>query len=189
MTIKSMLELLAQADATLPDNTTQEISAGDVRQIIKDFVDSVTPGYGAIQVTTPVVLNLTTTPQVIAPFDAIVTATPGFFTANLSAGSVTRALGGVAGSTLLFAVSGFLSGPNNADTIIRLFKNGAPTSFVVGASSSGAANTTAFNLAAFDYTDVDATYDLRASVPAGTATITFDEIVLIAQTNPVRSFV
>ena len=49
MTIKSMLQLLEQADASLPDNSTQEITPADVRVMIKDFIDSVTPAYGTMQ--------------------------------------------------------------------------------------------------------------------------------------------
>jgi hypothetical protein len=188
VTVKSIAELLAQADASFPDNTTGFITPGALRTFVKDFLDSIAPAYGAMQLTTAVDIVATTTPQVIAPYDSVIAATAGFYTPNLVAGTITRTLNGVAGSTSLFTVSGFLSGPNNADAIIRLYKNGAPTPFFVGASSSGAANTTAFNLAGFDYTTVDAVYDLRVSTPSGTPTFTIDELSIIIQMNPVRSF-
>jgi len=40
MTLKSRAALLSQANTTLPDNVTQEISPEDVRTIVKDIIDS-----------------------------------------------------------------------------------------------------------------------------------------------------
>jgi len=40
MANKNVTDLKADADAYLPDNITEEISAGDVRQRVKDICDS-----------------------------------------------------------------------------------------------------------------------------------------------------
>ena len=51
MTIKSIEQLLLQADTTIEDNVTGAISAADVRTLIKDFLDTIGPGYGVMNLT------------------------------------------------------------------------------------------------------------------------------------------
>src|SRR5512139_1714072 len=90
MTIKSMNELLAQADATIEDNTTGNITPSDVRNLIKDLIDTLSPAYGAIGITTPVVFPLTATPTALVPFDTNLANVASHYTNNLAAGQVTR---------------------------------------------------------------------------------------------------
>ena len=186
MTAKSMLELLAQADATLPDNTTQEITAADVRNMIKDFIDSVTPGYGVVQIVSQALTLNATTPTPLAPASSTNT-TPTIFAASAAQGSVQRTLNGVAGSTIQIIASGDISGNNGNEVTVRLFQDGNPTNFVQTVSTTGAANNNGFNIAAIVYVANDAVFDLRAVAPAGT--YTFRNVSLVAQAQPVRSFV
>ena len=186
MTIKSILELLAQADATLPDNTAQEISAADVRDMVKNIVDTMSPGYGVARLTTGAI-TLGPTPTKITPFTSS-EVTPGYFTANAANGELTRALNGVAGSTVQTLVSGQIAGGNGNEVTVTLYLNGNPTAFRQTVSTSGAANRVAFNIAALSYVaGTDGVFDVRASAPAGT--YTFEDFVFIAQAQPVRSFV
>jgi hypothetical protein len=187
MTIKSINELLAQADATLPDNTLGEISAADVRTIIKDFLDTMSPGYGALRLATQTLTLAPTPPVVIAPMTQSVAATAGLFTNNLTNGSTTRTLNGVTGSTVQLIATGDIAGGNGNEVTITLYKNGTPTLFKQTVTTSGAANRIGFNIIGFDYTMVDATYDLRAAAPAGS--FTFNDVAILAQSQPVRSFV
>ena len=48
MARKDFTALLAQAAATLPDNTTGEISPADVRQMFTDMLDTLRPAYGVL---------------------------------------------------------------------------------------------------------------------------------------------
>lgn len=186
MTIKSILELLAQADATLPDNTAQEISAADVRDMVKNIIDTMSPGHGVARIVTQAI-TLGPTPTKLTPF-ASTDTTPGYFTANAAAGTLTRTLNGVAGSTVQTLVSGQIAGNNGNEVTLTLYVNGAPTAFRQTVSTSGAANRVAFNIAALNYiAGADGVFDVRASAPAGT--YTFENFVFITQAQPVRSFV
>ena len=192
MTIKSMLQLLAQADADLPDNTTQDITPADVRVMIKDFIDSVTPAYGTLQLAT-LSKALNATPSKIAPFSSSFGATPGYFTTNVTDATVTRlvATAGVAGASDLVIISGSVSGANNANVVLRLFKNGVATSYLTSVTCSGAGDNQGFSLVGITYTDAgdgDAIYDLRASSSAA-GNFSFVDISVVVQAQPVRSYV
>lgn len=188
MTIKSMAELRAQADATLPDNTTQEISPGDVRAMFKDFLDTVAPAYGVIRMTT-LTRTLSPTSVALAPFSESLYADTGYYTTNLSLGAVTRqiASASIAGATDFLIASGSVSGANNANVVVEIWKNGVLTAYSTSVTCSGAGDDQAFNIAGITYTaGVNAQYELRARGPNGS--YTFKNVLLVAQAQPVRSF-
>jgi len=185
MTIRSINELLAQADATIEDNTSANITPADVRSLIKDFLDTVAPAYAAITCS-GATLTLSATPQAIAPFTSQDALTTGLWTVNLTTGSTTRALSGVAGSTTFVSVNGTVEGPLNDLVTVRLYKNGAPTPFLVSATCQGAGRPVGFDFSGLDYTNANATFDVRASGDAGSKT--FSNVFLLCQTQTVRSF-
>jgi hypothetical protein len=185
MTIRSILELIAQADATIEDNTTQQISAADVRNMIKDFLDTMSPAYGAI-LASSVVETLGAVPAVLAPFTSAPAATPGYYTTNITNGTITRS-SPVAGVTDFVIISGSVSGGNNNNVLLELYKNGAPTGFKASVTCTGVGDEQGFNIAAIMYTAGNAIYDIRATGPAGS--YTFTDVSIIAQAQPVRSFV
>jgi hypothetical protein len=189
MTIKSIDQLLAQADATLEDNTSGAISAADVRNMVKDFIDTVAPAYGAINCTS-VTESVTATPTVIAPFTAVIQVTASHFTTNLTAGQITRLKGtvGLPRVVDLIVVTGSVACGNNNAITVTLFKNGAPTIYAVTVTGRGAANPVAFNVVGLALTDGpgDVVYELRVSGEITTAE--FTNLALIAQAQPVRSF-
>jgi hypothetical protein len=186
MAFKSILQLLAQADATLPDNSTQLITAAAVRNMVKDFLDSMSPAYGAIHCTSVVETLAPLTPQVLAPYTTTIQATAPDFTTNLTNGSVTRVLGAEAGSTIQILASGAVVGGNGDAVTVTLFRNGAATTFANSVTAQGGGNPVSFNIAAIDYVTTDSTYDLRAVGPAGS--YTFSELTIVCQKQPVRSF-
>ena len=65
MTRKTMLALLAQADSTLADNTTGDITPAVLRTMVKDIIDSFSPGYGAANSASLTLTTLGSTPRVI----------------------------------------------------------------------------------------------------------------------------
>lgn len=186
MTIRSILELLAEADANLPDNTTQLIAPSDIRNLIKDFLDTIAPAYGAIACTSSVE-TLSATPVAIAPFTAVRSVTAGFYTANLTNGSVTHSRQGAPGCTDFILVTGDVEGPNGDLVTVELFKNGAPTGFRSTVALGGAGRPVSFNLSALLYSDNDPVFDVRVSGDAGDKT--FTNVGLLCQNQPVRSFV
>jgi len=189
MTIKSMNELLAQADATIEDNTTGNITPSDVRSLIKDLIDTLSPAYGAIGITTPVVFPLTATPTALVPFDTNLANVPSHYTNNLTAGQVTRLVtsAGLAGGADFVIIDGNVEGPNGDLVTVALYKNGNPTPYTTSVMTTGAGEPIGFNLAALAYTDVDATYEVRVSGDPGNKT--FSKTSMICQSQPVRSFV
>jgi hypothetical protein len=190
MTIKSMNELLAQADATIQDNATGDITAAEVRTMIKDLIDTLSPAYGAISCASDVIV-LTATPVAIAPFTSTAAATPGFYTTNLTAGTVTRLVqsASLAGATDIIVVDGECAGPNNNLVTIHLYKNGAPTGFEMSVTCLGAGRPVSYNFVGLVYSASpgDAVYDIRVSGDA--ASVTFLNTDVLFQANPVRSFV
>lgn len=190
MTIKSMNELLAQADATIEDNTSGAISPSDVRAIIKDLIDTISPAYGAIGITTPVAFTLSATPTTLTPFDTNLANVPSHYTNNLSAGTVTRLVttAGIAGATDFVIIDGNVEGPNGDLVTIALYKNGNPTPYTTSLQTTGAGEPVGFNLSALSYTSgADAVYEMRVSGDPGSKT--FSKTSIICQSQPVRSFV
>lgn len=189
MTIKSIAELLAQADATLADNTVGDISAADVRTMIKDFLDTIAPAYGAMTLTGPSAELLSPTPAVIAPWTTNNVATPDYYLVSAANGQITRliAAAGLAGGTDLITVSGGVNGANNSNVTVELFINGAASGIKSSVTCSGGTDIVGFNFAGLRYNAVDTTYELRASGPAGT--YNFSNVEMILQSQPVRSFV
>jgi hypothetical protein len=188
MTIKSITQLLSQADADIPDNTTGLVEPADVRVLIKDFLDTMSPAYGAISLTSQA-LTLSVSPLIVAPFSTNVRVTAGFYTSNLTNGTVTRliASAGIAGATDFIIASGSISGPNNSNVRMEIFKDGVATGFVASVTCTGISDVQGFNVVGIaGKTGADAVYDLRASGPAGN--YTFQSITLLAQAQPVRSF-
>jgi hypothetical protein len=187
MTIRSITQLLAQADSTIEDNVTGLIGAADVRNMIKDFLDTISPAYGVISLTSQV-LSLTTTPLVISPFLTSLEATAGYYTNNLAAGQTTRLINGVvAGATDFIIASGGVAGGNNNNVLVELWKNGVATGLKTSVTCAGASDAQGFNLAGLSYTaTVDAVYELRANAPAGS--YTFTNVTLVVQAQPVRNF-
>lgn len=184
-----MQELLAQAAATLPDNTVGDISAADVRQMITDFIDSVSPGYGVIQLTT-LAKATTATPSVLSPWTAVSNATATMFIGSAALGQVTRLIGtaGLAGATNFITLQGSVNGPNNSNVTLEIYKNGAPTGIKTSVTCTGSGDNVGINAAGLDYTaSVDAVYEVRASsVPSNTHT--FSNLALIVQAQPVRAY-
>ena len=89
MARKSMTTLLADAAAKLPDNQVGAISPADVRSTITDFMDTMTPGYGATIISPPVNdVDFTTTPSDLTVWNNTVIQTPEF-TVDNSTGIIT----------------------------------------------------------------------------------------------------
>lgn len=189
MTIRSISELLVLADASFPDNNLELITPALLRNYVKDVVDTLATAYGVLQMTTPVVLALTTTPQVVKPFQSVLALTVGMFTADLLNGTLSRLLAGVPKTATIFQVDGDISASGGLDVELRLFKNGVATAFFQRVSASSLTNNEPFTFAAYDVADADAVYDVRAKLLSGSGNVTFNQISVAAYSTPVRSFV
>jgi hypothetical protein len=190
MTIKSILELLAQADATIEDNTTGNITPSDVRAMFKDFLDTMSPAYGVLRATNPVAFNVPASPPAaFKPFAEIVASTAGFFNCSAANGVVTRliASAGIAGASSIVLISGEVAGTNNDNVNLEVFKNGVATGWRTSAVCQGTGEFVGFNIAGFVFdTGADVDYELRVSGTAGSKD--FRNMVMLFQAQPVRSF-
>jgi len=60
---KSINELMAEANANFPDNTSGLISPADLRNFVLDFLEAMSPAYGYLTIgETPVSVTVGTTP-------------------------------------------------------------------------------------------------------------------------------
>jgi hypothetical protein len=189
MTIKSIVELLAQADATIEDNTTGNITPSDVRALCKDIIDTMSPAYGVLQASASFAFLLPTSPPaVLKPLATVVQATAGYFNASAANGWIRRLVttAGLAGASNLVLVSGEVDGPNNDNVNIELYKNGVATGWRSSVVCQGAGEFVGFNIAGLTYDTVDTEFDLRVSGTGGTKN--FRNIVILIQAQPVRSY-
>ena len=188
MAIKSMVELIQQAETTLADNVTQDISAADVRLMIENVVDSLAPAYGSMELETKV-QAIDATPTALTGWTFVVAEADTAYLCNLLAGTVTRKVtsAGIAGATDNTLVSGAVAGNVNDVVDITLYRNGAATSFGTTITCQGVGRPMSFQMNAWNYSTVDAVYDVRVSGSTGTAT--FSNVIIIARAIPVRSYI
>jgi len=186
MARKTMEALTAQAANTLADNIVEDISPADVRNMVTDFLDTMTPAIGGL-LQPNVTLNLTTAAMPLAMASAIAHPSPEW-TVNLPNASMSRVVPPSAGAmNNQFWIAGSLSGTNNADVTVTLYKNGAATPWQTVVTSRGPGVEVAFSFSAIDaVVTTDTTYALmvKGSV-AGSQT--FFNVVFVANNIPVRS--
>lgn len=189
----SIAELLAQADTTLPDNSLGEISPADVRDMVKNFLDTMKPAYGALSIPAAPTLGLalnTTTPVKIAPFTSNV-AQSGEMLISVADGTVTQQIASIGntGATARVTFTADITGPNNADVVFTLYKNNVATPFRASVTCSGAGNFGALTFGGLVYTaGEDAVFDIRATATSA-GTYQFSNALLLVENVPVASFV
>lgn len=169
MTRKTMLALIAQADATIPDNTAQEISAADVRQLIKDVIDSFAPGYGILSAATTTLIALGTTVQTVH-YTAILSLTPEY-TAIPAAGSVTRLAQGLPTTVNRLSFYCDVNAPAGNEVAFTLARNGAdiPGGTTVTGQGGGNLANASFSVGTTSPDGADYTYTIHAKKLTGAA--------------------
>jgi len=187
MTRRTTHDLLAQANATLPDNTSELITAADVRAMVLDILDTLTPVYGGIGMTGSVPLALTSTP-IILPFTLNIVEHPPDWVMDAAAGTLTRNVpASLPGVVSRFYLSGIFFGQANTDVTFQLFRNGAATPWrgVQAGRGTGRGVSAAFTI--IDYTlDPVAVYDMRVSgVPSNN--VTFQNVTFIGENIHLRA--
>ncbi len=188
MTIKSIEQLLLQADTDLADNTTGQISAADVRTLIKDFLDTIGPSYGVMNLTA-LAKACTNVASAVSPWTAVEEQTAGYYTISVANGQITRLVttAGLVGATDFVTCTGSVNGPNNSNLTLELYKNGAPTGIKQSVTCTGTSDNVGFNIVGLEYSTADAVYELRAlSVPNGNHN--FSNVQMLCQSQAVRAF-
>jgi hypothetical protein len=183
MARKSIQELIVQADTTLADNVVGDISAADVRNIVKDFLNAVKPAYGQLAVLTPSTQALTTTPSIL-DFTTAADSDPTETTSSTTTNTITRLDRGTSRITLNLDVE---TAANREVTII-LYKNGVATPWRVTTSGRGTGSPVGVSLVAVDYADPAANYSVFVQTDAA-ASVIFNNVVFLIEVVPVNSYV
>lgn len=182
MPVKSINELLAEANANFPDNNTQLITPVKLRQFCQDFLAAMAPFYGQLTLAGPSVQPQTTTPIVLV-YDTAYDSNPLQSTTTVPASTIARTERG--SSRINFAAT--FACTNNISLTFRLYKDGAPTIWKTTGVGRGAANPVSVSLVAFDYADPAPVYSMRVSSESAVS-VTFTDLVLLLATSPVNSF-
>lgn len=170
MTRKTMLALLTQADTTLPDNVSGDISPADVRDMVKDIIDSFSPGYGAASNAAVTLVALGATP-VVVPYATLLAQTVEYVVTVL-AGTIQRLAGGLPTTVNRLSFYADVAAATGAEVQFSLYRNGLA---VPGAdttvSGQGAGNfvQASFSIGLTSIDGADYTYEVRAAKITGAA--------------------
>ena len=187
MARRSLAELNAEAQTSFADNNTGAITPALLRTFVTDFVDTMAPAYGAIQINTPQIKSLTTVDQLLDGYTDY-NSTAGTFLNAPATGEVTQVLNGRPGCSTRFTFSCDVQGGNNADVTFTVYVNGSPTTFAVTASTSGTGNYNSISLVGLTYQTTDTVVSIRVKANAA-GSFTFNNAALICEYVPVNSYV
>jgi len=185
MTRKTMLALIAQADATIPDNAAHEISAADVRQLIKDVIDSFAPGYGILSANSTVLIGLSPTPQTVH-YTTILSLTPEY-TAIPAAGTVTRLAQGLPTTVNRISFYCDVAAPTGNEVAFTLSRNGLdiPGGTTVTGQGAGNLANASFSVGTTSPDGLDYTYSVHARKTTGAAAdVTLTNVRFILESVP-----
>lgn len=181
---KSISDLLAQADATIEDNTAGMVSPADVRNLIKDFLNAIAPAYGYIRQTGNPSINLGLTPVKLQwnnATDSNINETKS----SAANGRITRLERGA--STINFNMD--FECQSGRFITFTLYKNGVATPWRVTGNGGGAGNPVAVALTAVDYADPAAYYEIFATAELANTSTVISNGAMILQVEPVNSYV
>ena len=180
---KSIVELIAQAQASFPDNITGAITPALLRSMIEDFLHAIAPAYGICQKTAPQTVNLGTTPVAIQ-YNTAQSSDINQLLASAALGEIERLERGT--STINFTMD--IECANNRFITATLFKDGVATSWRITANGAGTGNPVGMALTAIDYADPAATYEIRLSAEAAGVSTIISNGAFILGVDPVNSF-
>lgn len=183
----AITDLVAQANATLQDNNTQDISPLDIREMILNFLGTMKPAFASIRRTTPLVLALNNvTPTIIAPWSITVAANPPELVGSLVSGAILKqvtTLGNAVANDLITFYIG-VQGPSGNDLTFAVFANGTQTDIIVRVSTTGAGNIITAVLTGLLSRTVDTFYDVRV-LTSNNNNYTFSNGVFRVENMPV----
>ena len=185
MTRRTIQELINQAYSSLPDNSDGAIEPQHVRNMIVDFLDTITSMYGGLH-TDSLTVNLSQTP-VVLPFQSIISSYPPEWIVDATSGKISRKLNQVGAITSRITVGGVVDGAQGREVSCTLYKNGVVTGWATEETLQGIGKSSGFGFVAMDYGTVDAEYQLKVAVTSGSAVdVTFKMVTFIGENVPVR---
>jgi hypothetical protein len=182
---KTIVDLLAQADATINDNTSQDITAADVRNMVRDIIDTFCPGFGAVG-NPSVTLNTLGTLPVVIPYSEMLAVTTDFV-ANLSAGTVQRKAMGLPSTNTRVTFYSDIAAADGSEIVMSLYRDGVNVPGGTTASGRGIGNVVEASFEIINAQPIagDPVYSVRASKITGAAdNVTFSNVRLILEVVP-----
>jgi len=180
---KSIVELIAQAQASFPDNITGAITPALLRGMIEDFLHAIAPAYGVCQKTAPQTVNLGPTPTAIA-YTTATSSDINQLTASAPLGTITRSERGT--STINFTMD--IECATNRFVTATLFKNGAATPWQISMTGAGSSKPVGISLTAVNYADPAAEYEVRLSCDTAATSTVISNGAFILGVDPVNSY-
>jgi hypothetical protein len=180
---KSIVELLAQSDASFPDNNSGAITPALLRAMINDFLKAIAPAYGVCQKTAPQTVNLGTTPAAIQ-YNTATSSDINQVLSSAALGEIERLERGT--STINFTMD--IECATNRFITATLFKDGVATPWRITMNGAGTGNPVGMALTAIDYADPAATYDVRLSAEAAGVSTVINNGAFLLSVDPVNSF-
>jgi hypothetical protein len=170
----TVTQLKAQADAALPNNTTQLISPAAVRDLVKNILSSVRLSVATMRRDTNLVLPLSPTLQTIKPWSVNPYADPPENVANLTTGQITKQVTSLGNTKAMDRITFYIgvAGTAGVELTFVLFRNGVATDIIGRVSTDGAGNVRNAALSGvLEHTD-DSVYEIKVS-STNTANYTF----------------
>lgn len=186
MARRTIQGLIDQANSTLADNLTGDISPGDVRTVITDFLDTVAPAFGGLSQTSATQnVSATAAPLVMA---AVLAHTSTEWVCTPASATMMRTVPPTAGGmTNQFWITGNVSGANNVDLTVMLYRNAASTGWENMVTLRGPGIEVPFVFNALDaIVASDASYQLMVKASAAGSCV-FGDVQFIGSNIPVRS--
>jgi hypothetical protein len=184
MTRKTMVELQAELALLLPDNNAGEISPADVRTVIGDLIDSLTPAYAVLDISVPLLLPTIAQNYLAIPFQTAMVVQQPEFSANTSAGVITRTQG-IATTQMLVQLSVEFSSSSQLD--FEIFVNSIASGFVSRVQGNGNGRPVTVSLIGLTYQAGPATFELRVRGESGTTSAIITAAKFLCSAVPVRT--
>ena len=182
MARKTITELYTQATADFADNTTGAITPTKLRQFCLDFLDTVRPSYGAINLIGPLSTTMTTVDAGFV-WSTVLAAQAPDYSASLASGTITRANGP---ASARFEFSMDFQAPNNSVTYFTMYVDNVATQWVTGGTSNGAAEWQSVSMSGVNYSaNLSVSYQIRAKNTAG-GNIILQNGILVVENVPVN---
>ena len=170
------------------DNTTGDISAADLQQVTLDMVDSLAQDEGFIYgdvATAPIALTATPIP-ISTGYTQTIGGAPGFVILNQAGGSIQ--LGPTAGFSYQIKSQITLATTNNEEIHFQLAVNGSPVGYIGSISGATGGDQVSVAVEFIRLTSLsNEVWQIYASTPDGTGTITVESIFLYAAVLPTNN--
>lgn len=184
MTRKTIVELQTELATLLPDNTTGAITPAALRTMIGDFLNTMTPAYGGIQITgagLAQVLNIAPAPLVFQ--SELVAQLPEF--ATVPGTGTVRRQDTVTTNSISFNMD--VQAPANRQVTATLYADGVATPWRGVVQGTGAADPVVLSFEATHYSAVPVNYQVFVNANANATSVTFSNAVFLVNAVPVRT--